>query len=542
VTPNPPALAGLSGPSGGPAAPAEAREVEGGWAVVALFAFALVVGAYFTFRFGGRWAEWDTASQADAIRSMLRMRTILPNEGSLYPNGYMFGAVSTFILALTGLETATLLQALYPLVSATLVIIAWPLYRELTGSGKGATLATLLLFIQPEFLFVILRGSHERVLRALLFLSLFVLVRSFRFAGRTRAYSAYVFLFYLSVYGTIATNSLFGSSYVWALAVALTGSWVAGYFGPGLKAVSQRLQKRLIYVPLTCVVLAFVFNSFIYPPAGNGLTQLPDIYDRLTRLLLTTNPETNQGKIVAYNPYAAVVDSWIDVKVYFLVSIGTYVLLLSSAFVWIRTGLHWLAGKGDPPTLGRWLLWLLYSAFMAQGLLSIVADRAGMLGGNLQYRSFPSFVMVATPMLAVALVDWRPSHRLRVLGAMGLGVLTFLAILKATNEPGISNKWTFYLPAEAASLRFADQHLTDAGLWTDIDERLRATQLLILPRGVDTYITLDPSIRAYLITDTLRLRAARLGKALPPVSGEHRVYDNGGAQIYRTRPQTPYQN
>ena len=93
--------------------------VESAWAVVALFAFALVVGAYFTFRFGGRWAEWDTASQAEAIRNMLRLRTILPYEGALYPNGYMFGAVSTFILALTGLDPATLLQALYPLVSAT---------------------------------------------------------------------------------------------------------------------------------------------------------------------------------------------------------------------------------------------------------------------------------------------------------------------------------------------------------------------------------------------------------------------------------------
>src|SRR5205823_494765 len=143
---------------------------------------------------------------------------------------------------------------------------------------------------------VILRGSHERVLRALLFLSLFMLVRSFRFADRTRPYAAYVFLFYLTVYGTIATNSLFGSSYVWALSVALAGSWVAAFFGPGLAAVSHMTRRRLVYVPIVCLVLAFAFHNFIYPPAGNSLTQLPDIFDRLQRLFLTTSPDSGAAR------------------------------------------------------------------------------------------------------------------------------------------------------------------------------------------------------------------------------------------------------
>ena len=48
--------------------------------------------------------------------------------------------------------------------------------------------------------------------------------------------------------------------------------------------------------------------------------------------------------------------------------------------------------------------------------------------------------MVAAPMVATALIPWRPKRRLRLLSAAGLGVLTLLAILKATNEPAISNR------------------------------------------------------------------------------------------------------
>ena len=40
---------------------------------------------------------------------------------------------------------------------------------------------------------------------------------------------------------------------------------------------------------------------------------------------------------------------------------------------------------------------------------------------------------------------------LRALAAAGLGILALFAIIKATNEPAISNKWTFYLPAEAVA-------------------------------------------------------------------------------------------
>jgi hypothetical protein len=511
--------------------------ISPGWSVASLFAFALVLGAYFTFRFGGRWAEIDTAAQAASIRAMADEATLMPSA-TLYSNGYLFSVVSTFLLAFTGLTTAQLLQWLYPLISASLVLIAWPAYRELTGSARAATLATVLLFAQPEFLFVVLRGSHERVLRALLFASLLLLAWSVKriLNGRSSAWDA--LLFHLTLYAIITTNSFFGSSYMAAFFVALAGSWFAVYLGPNLAAVSGAMRRRLLYVPFLALVLVSLFNDYVYPPAGQASRQLTDIVDRLQRLFLTTSSDPT---LSVYDPYAGVLDQWIDFKVYLLLSVGTFVLMGASAIIWGRQGLRWLARKEGPPTLGQWTLWLMFGAFAMQGALSIVADRSGALGGNLQHRTFPSFAMVATPVVASALAQWRPTARLRTLAAAGLGILTLLAVVKATNEPSVSNKWTFYRSSELEVIRFAAEYGADPVVWTDFDERLGAVFGVQNITGIGWTAIVRPTLRLYIVTDVTRLRAARVGRPLPPVAGELRLYDNGAAQIYRTRSYSPYQ-
>ncbi len=514
------------------------------WIVAALTAFALILGAYFSFRYAGRWADSDTAVMASAIRAIIRNETLVPVADEIYPNGYLFSLVSAALVATTGLSVQTLLQALYPLISASLVLVAWPVYRELTGSSRAATIATVLLVTQPEFLFVVLRGSHERVLRALLFVAIWLLVRSFRAQSAPTKQAVYILLFYLSVYGVIATNSLFGSSFIWAMSVALIGSMIAALFGPGLGSVAATTRQRLIYAPLFCALLAYLFSNYLYPPAGHAINQVPDLFDRLSRLFLTVSQEDSAATsdIVEYDPYATIFQQWIDPRIYLLLSIGTYVLMLTSAIAWGRLGLIWLARPRSAPTVGQWLLWLFYGAFAAQGFLSIIADRSGSFGGNLQYRSFPSFVMVAAPVVAIFLAQWRPTRSLRILAAGALGMLTLFAVAKATNEPILSNKWTFYVPAEEAVMRFANSHLSDRSFWSDLDERLFTAHVVMSGQYVFQHTgQFSPGIRTYAVTDIVRLRAARTGQVLPPVSGELRVYDNGEAQVYRLRPRTPYQ-
>jgi hypothetical protein len=144
--------------------------------------------------------------------------------------------------------------------------------------------------------------------------------------------------------------------------------------------------------------------------------------------------------------------------------------------------------------------------------------------------------------VAWALAEWRPRGLIRRLAAISLGIFALFAVIKATNEPAASNVWTFYLPAEIAATDFIDQRLRDSAYWGDFDERLRAAHQLTARSISNAVFPVNfQGTRTYLITDVIRLRAARFRRPLPAIFGELRVYDNGTAQVYRARARTPYQ-
>jgi hypothetical protein len=115
-----------------------------------------------------------------------------------------------------------------------------------------------------------------------------------------------------------------------------------------------------------------------------------------------------------------------------------------------------------------------------------------------------------------------------------------------TNEPSLSNKWTFHTPAELHALRWVDGHQRNAGVWVGLDERLRVAFGIAAGASTrgnqwDIWVP-DGSTRLFLYTDLIRLQNARWEKPLPPVARENRVYDSGTAQLYRLRPRTPFQS
>jgi hypothetical protein len=513
------------------------RDVVGTWVPAASLIYALAVTTYFVVRADGHWAEVDSGQQALAMRSVWESGTIMPETGLLYPSGYGYAAVSAALLNVTGISVGNLQQIIYPLISSLLVFPAWALYHELTGSRRVAAFATLLLFIQPELLFVVLRGSHERMIRTLMLIALWLLIRSFRFRDRPGHFVAHVILFYLASFGIIAVNALFGISFITAIATAMALAWALGRWRRGLVTLGSRVAGRLTLVAFALAALGFFFIAEIYPPAGHSLRELNGLADKVGSLVLTTQAGSS--------PYTQVIGGWTSVTAYFLLSIQDYLLMGTSALIWLWQGLRWIRGSDQPPSLAAWLLWLLYAAFAFQGALAIVGDRTGVMGSNLQHRSFPSFAMVATPLVAAAICRWSPSWWARLVGGSVIAALAGLALLKATNEPSLSNKWTFYTPAELDALRWADAHHRDDVIWVGPDERLTtafAAGIGYPSHGNDLNLY-NPRIetRSYLITDIIRAQSARHGRPLPAVGSGNRVYDNGTAQWYRLRPQTPYQ-
>jgi hypothetical protein len=522
-------------------APATRRFDQWPWLAL-LMTYMFLVGLYFVGRFSGRWAEGDSTIFTVIIQAFAQAGTLIPGNHQVYPNGFAYQAISTFVVAMTGLDPSTLQQHVYPLMACIVVLPAWIMYRELTGSARGATLTTVLLLIQPEFLFVILRSSHEKFSRTFLLVCLFLLVRSFKLRDRPWMLAVHIGLFYLVTFAFIGTNNLLAHSFIFALAVALLLGWVLERRKKSSLGVHTYILQRFFYATLICFGLVYLYMFAIYPPAIQDLFVLQNIWERVAALLLDVQTRPT-------NAYTQVAAGWISVRVYFIVSIANWIVLATSFVIWIRQGRRWL-WKGEVPARQEaWLLWLFYAAFAFQGVLSAVADASGALSSNLQHRLFPSFSLIAVALVGTTLAEWRP-RRLRIPIWSGLSVgifcIAILSVMKATNEPLLSNKWTFYRPSELAALGWGDAHLKSAAIWTEYDERLKVAYTTGWGESVNQNqlqygADVGSRTRNMVVSSVTRLRGVRLDVPLPVPPDAFQVYDNGEAQLYHLRPATPYQ-
>jgi hypothetical protein len=360
-------------------------------------------------------------------------------------------------------------------------------------------------------------------------------------------------LFYAAAYGIIASNNMFGTSFVAALVVTVLASWLLSRFGrSGVAPVGRRLTERLLYSTVILLGAAFVFSFYAYPPAANQLDVYEEIWEKVGVLLLNVGAEQEP----AGDPYALVVAGWISLPVYFLVSLANWLLIAASLVFWLRDGWRWLVRR-EAPTPAAWLLWLLFAAFALQGALSVAVDFSGAIASNFQHRAFASFVLVATPVLARGLMPLlsRPARPARIAGgalAALVGCLAVLSPLKATNEPLLSHKWMFYEAQEMQAIRWATANMRYATIATDFDERLTTAHLLevtsalpVAERAVGNnrlaQYRRDSASRDFLVSDVTRRRAQRLGLTLPAVADQLRVYDNGTTQLYHLIPETAHQ-
>ncbi len=509
--------------------------------VVLLTAAVLLVG-FAAMRYGGLWGETDSNAFAIAIRAMLADNRLVPSS-YVYVNGYGFPALGAFLVRITGLSVTHLQLFGGALLAIWLVIPAWLAYRELTGSGRAATLATVLILAQPEFLFPILRGSHEKFTRGLMFVCLYLLVRSIAARRQWRRFSALLLAFYLASYALIAFNNLMATSFIFAVGFALAGSLGVRWLGGAQNDDSAATRKRLLYAVGISLLLAFLFTFYAYPPARHGLLIVESIWNRLAMLFLDVEE-------VATNPYQTVATAWTSPSAYLLVSVANWILLGVSFPLWVAETFAWWRRHSWPEAPRVILLWSLYGAFGLLGALSVAVDVSGAVAGNLQLRSFSTFAMIAAALVADRYVHWtprRPAIRRLVNGALTVMVafLSIVAVAKATNEPVVSNKWIYYAPGELLALDWSRHRYPDASTWAGLDERLRAAIGICCDweaQGAQ-FDSFQPDLGTHnaLISDIIREHAGRLGVALPVGGDSLRVYDNGAAEVYHLRPQTPFQ-
>jgi hypothetical protein len=565
-----------------------------------ILTYALLVAAFFVVRYGGRWMDTDTPVLSQAIVNVAQSGTLTP-PGLTYDMGFGYQSLSVFILKVTGLPVHDLQAKVYPLLAALMTgPLAFVLFRALTGDPYMAGLATLVLFIQPDFLFVTFRGSHEKMTWALTMLLLYLEFKSLRprpaayFRGASYELAsnaltdqgqppatqlvAYVFLFYLTILALAATNVFFASSFISSIALSFMGGYGVLFVCrraifarlSGLCLDRQRLAMyarflgRFFYIALSSLIILALVLFYLYPPAQLFIHSLHSLGEKLAVVL--------GGYAYASNPYQIVGFGWVSSGVYFALTLVNWLVVLVSLMTWLSMMLPEDAGEpallADP---GRFMLWLLYAVLALHVGIGMVADLSGLLGTNLQLRLFPAYMLVAIPMAVLGLKRLVSSIPISVGVRRVVWALVFLlmvwfsgaSLLKVTNEPLLSNYWTFYTDAEAAALAWSRVYLPDRKIWADFDairlKPLAMTQGLeatarerggAMPSSADIASQqslrldigeVDRGTRDFVISRSVRLWSARNGRVLPDTARAHRVYDNGEAQIYHLQPRTPYQ-
>lgn len=512
---------------------------------VAVLVTALVgLAAYPLLRYGGYSGDGDAAAFARLIQSVYEANQIVPSGPTSYGNGYGYQTLALFAMELSGVTLSQFQLYVSLFLMPWIVLPAWLLYRELTGSSRGATLATVILLVQPEFLFPLLRGTHEKFTRGLILLALYFFVKSIGHHHMLSRMAGYVLGFYLVVYGIIAFNAFMSFSLLAALLLTLMLLAMMRWWRRTENTVGSVTERRLAYAVVVATVIAFVFVFYVYTPAQHNLLVLRNLFDQASALLLDVERTSTQA------PYAYTAGAWVSGPIYLVMSLANWLLLAVSAVIWLRQSALMVRRRALGKQAAEILLWALYGAFAVQGMTSVGLDLVGALGSNLQVRAFASFAMLAAPLVARLVtqqLDEGTRQRPWAWGAVAatLGLVAVLSVLKATNEPLVSNKWGFYSPAEMEAIDRAEAMLPQRSLWLDFDERLEVARRLrdpVAPFGVrpDAWDR-DFTTRDILVSDVIRARGIRLS-ATPPVEADSMVtYDNGQVQIYHLRPRTPFQ-
>jgi hypothetical protein len=303
--------------------------------------------------------------------------------------------------------------------------------------------------------------------------------------------------------------------------------------------------RRLTYVNLSCLVLSFLFMFYIYPPSLFDLLVLRDAISRVSVMVL--------GFEAQGDPYGYISLGWVSPRIYLGLTSFTWLLVVLSFLEWTRRGLQFLRGTLRLDIREN-LDWLLYAGFALQVALAIVVDLSGAITQNLQLRLFPAFSVLAVALLArgvvrLASAPWFRGWTKRLaLGAAVVAVAWFgiASVLKATNEPALSNKWVFYTRSEAEAVRWVDSHLEWSSVWTGIDERIREAFRFRYAGDTQSHNVYDAfdfalQNRHVLFSEREALRATRMGISMPSVLDWNRVYDAGDVYLYHQRQRTPYQ-
>lgn len=508
--------------------------------------YALFVASYFVLRYQGRWLDVDTSRMVQIVRSMQQYGYI-ENPGKMYAFGYSYPFASILLSALTRLEPFVLLTVVRPLLIVVLPPLVYIFYRQVLQREHIAAIGVFFLLLQPELMFVLMRGSHELLTWSCVLLACFALTRSYLYASRLRLFISCLLLFYCAAYALTSTSVFFATSFLFGLTVSfIIGKVNEGLFPTQDGSRMKKVINRLLFTILASAVLLFIFVFFIYPSAQRPLFQLRTISDKLQALFLNFEIETD--------PYQTFIPSiWIDPRLYPALTLANWLTLALSFIAWLKIGYRRLI-KRDAIFQPLYFVWLMYTAFALQLYLSVIVDYSGALSGNLQLRVFPPLILMGVPLATGWLFEIAQKYRqgIKRLRPVVLSVISLLiiwliaaAVLKSTAEPVLSNKWSFATVGEEAGLLWMNRSITYGPVWISPDDRLREISFGLIenPRTWIKYdiYSLDQNTRYIFWSNLNEMLTKRYRISMPDFKNLNLIYTNGTVSIYKTKPKTSFE-
>ena len=545
---------------------------------------------YFSLRYSGLIADGDMGmitKTIQATQAHARIFTTYP-----YSSGFGFQVVVTFLSNITSLS----IQQLLILPTGFLyVIIAYPLFIEVTKNKKIALLATFLLTLQPDLLFFTSRGSHEQFIFFLALMTFFILIRLISLKRDNKKFVLYLALLYMTVLSLTSFNKWFSAGII----ISIIFATMIGFFFSKLLGVSSLAYKKMSYIVIPCIPIYYSICSYISPLLWvsqknlisywkNKLIALHPtlislsiviliiivslfllfiffkalITGALKNLIMRFSEKIRSNKFYRMGIYAV---TGFGLLTYVF---GLYILSISSdlsfpPFIWMFLMLfNWIIfplslimvftiawdfiRKKNLSSNSLHFVFSFYISFFLLLLITIFLDRVIGTGvaNNFELRIFPYFMLFAVALASMIILKW--IHQLRTKRWQLTGQTLFIiliiiwsinSLVKSTCDPSVSNRWIFYSKGEKIAMNWMESNLKKATIWAGPLRRIRAA--FRYNSNFDSLGNISFSnasnAKYYLISDIVQKSANKYKYSLPFLKNSNQIYDNDEVELYQRK-------
>ncbi len=469
---------------------------------------------YLYFQYDGLRADHDLGIITKTSQAVQSQNTIY--NSFQYNNGFGYQTTTTFLSDILGLSVQKIL--ILPL-GFLYVIFAYLFFNEFFKNKKIALISTFILSLQPDLLFLMSRGSHEKF-SFILFLLAFLLVIHIAKNNWGKKNFIYLALLYLVIFSLNIYN-------IWFSGIFLLLIFVYCFFGIIFSLIfneSSIFFKKTIYF-LTPSILIYLSMFIIYPRIFNVLNISRSISYKLFSFfplfillvllfLLFSIFFCNKNKMTKENNISNLISKFFNneflTNFSVIMSISVYLILLY--FITKSSNLSFSPINWFFLTLINWIIIpasfftvyleikkyftkkikiskikiffiFIYLSFLVIFFMSIIISKYvnnENLGSNLELRIFPYFFIFAVPFaseLVVKTYDKLLINKKRkifstILIIALISIFIFNSHMKAANNPLFSNNCIFYSQYEKNTLDYIENNADNLTIWAGYNERI----------------------------------------------------------------------